>query len=161
MKLFSFMCAVMLCAAAGTAAEQQKPKPAAPAAAKGVRTITITGNDQMKFDVTTINAKPGERLRVVLKAAGTLPKTAMAHNFVLLKAGVDAMEVNKAAMTARETDFIPPTMKDKIHAFTKLAGGGETVEITFNAPTKPGTYQYICTFPGHFLVGMKGDLIVK
>ena len=129
--------------------------------AKAVKTVTITATEQMKWDVTTIQATPGEQIHVVLKATGSMPKVAMAHNFVLLKAGVNPQDVANAAMTARETDFIPPNMKDKIVANTGLAGGGETVEVTFKAPAKPGTYAYLCTFPGHFAVGMKGDLVVK
>ena len=129
--------------------------------AKAVKTVTITGTEQMKWDVPTIEAKPGEQIHVVLKAAGSMPKAAMAHNFVLLKAGVNPQDVATAAMTARETDFIPASMKDKIIANTTLAGGGETVEVTFKAPMKPGTYPYLCTFPGHYAVGMKGELVVK
>jgi azurin len=129
--------------------------------AKAGRTITITGSEQMKYDVTSIQAKPGETLHVVLKAVGSMPKMAMGHNFVLLKEGVSPQDVSAAAINARETDFIPASMKDKIIAHTALAGGGETVEVTFKAPMKPGTYTYMCTFPGHFAVGMKGDLVVK
>jgi azurin len=129
--------------------------------AKAVKTVTITGTEQMKWGVPTIEAKPGEQIHVVLKAAGSMPKAAMAHNFVLLKAGVNPQDVATAAMTARETDFIPASMKDKIIANTTLAGGGETVEVTFKAPMKPGTYPYLCTFPGHYAVGMKGELVVK
>ena len=131
------------------------------ASAKAVKTVTITATEQMKWDVATIQATPGEQIHVILKAAGSMPKVAMAHNFVLLKAGVNPQDVSNAAMTARDTDFIPPAMKDKIIANTGLAGGGETVEITFKAPVKPGTYPYLCTFPGHFAVGMKGELVVK
>jgi azurin len=142
---------------------QQKPKTTATQAksTKGARTVELTGGDDMKFDVTSIQAKPGERLHVVLKSTGTAPKIAMAHNFVLLKEGTSPVEFNNAAMTARETDFIPPAMKDKIIAHTALAGPGETVDVTFTAPTKPGTYDYLCSFPGHYQVGMKGQLIVK
>jgi azurin len=129
--------------------------------AKAIKTVTITATEQMKWDVTTIQAKPGEEIHVVLKATGSMPKVAMAHNFVLLKAGVNAQDVANAAMTARETDFIPESMKDKVIAHTGLAGGGESTEVTFKAPTKPGTYPYLCTFPGHFAVGMKGELVVK
>jgi azurin len=129
--------------------------------AKAVKTVTITATEQMKWDVSTIQAKPGEQVHVVLKSVGSMPKAAMAHNFVLLKEGVNPQDVSNAAMTARDTDFIPASMKDKILAHTGLAGGGETVEVTFKAPTKPGTYPYLCTFPGHYAVGMKGDLIVK
>ena len=139
-----------------TAATQAKP------AAKGAaRTVELTAGDNMKFDVTSIQAKPGERLHVVLKSTGTAPKVAMAHNFVLLKQGTSPLEFINAAMGARETDFIPPTMKENIIAYTGLAGPGETVDVTFTAPTKPGTYEYLCSFPGHYQVGMKGELIVK
>jgi len=129
--------------------------------AKAVKTVTITATEQMKWDVTTIQATPGETIHVVLKSTGSMPKVAMAHNFVLLKAGVNPQDVANAAMTARETDFIPDSLKDKIIAHTGLAGGGETAEVTFKAPAKPGTYSYLCTFPGHFAVGMKGELVVK
>ncbi len=129
--------------------------------AKAARTVTITGSEQMKYDVTSIQAKPGEELHIVLKAVGSMPKIAMGHNFVLLKAGVSPQDVSTAAINARDTDFIPASMKDKIIAHTGLAGGGETTEVTFKAPMKPGTYTYMCTFPGHFAVGMKGDLVVK
>ena len=64
-------------------------------------------------------------------------------------------------MGARETEFIPADQKDKIIANTGLAGPGETVEVSFVAPKEPGTYPYLCSFPGHYAVGMKGDLVVK
>jgi plastocyanin len=32
---------------------------------------------------------------------------------------------------------------------------------SFGAPAKPGSYTYLCTFPGHFVAGMKGVLVVK
>jgi uncharacterized cupredoxin-like copper-binding protein len=43
----------------------------------------------------------------------------------------------------------------------KLAGPGETVVVTFKVPAKAGSYPYMCTFPGHYAAGMKGDLVVK
>jgi azurin len=145
-----------------TTTTQAKKAPAAKAGSvAGARTITITGAETMKYDVTEITAKPGEKLHVVLKAMGSMPKIAMAHNFVLLKAGVSPQDVSNAAFNARATDFIPAEMKDKIIAHTPLAGGGETVEVNFTAPAKPGKYDYLCTFPGHFSQGMKGTLIVK
>ncbi len=134
---------------------------ASKAAPKGARTVEITGGDNMKFDKTEITAKPGETLRVVLKSIGTMPKQIMGHNWVLLKAGADQVEFNKAAFNARETDFIPPAMKDAVVAHTGLVGPGETVEVTFTVPAKAGNYTYLCSFPGHFALGMRGTLIVK
>lgn len=171
MKIFSVVCVCALAlgsssafadqAAAGKAKQTAPAAKAAPKAAGGVRTVEITGSETMKYDVTEITAKPGEKIHVVLKAIGSMPKIAMGHNFVLLKAGASPQEVSNAAFNARDTDFIPAAMKDKILAFTKVAGGGETVDVTFTAPAKAGKYDYLCTFPGHFAAGMKGTLTVK
>lgn len=125
------------------------------------RVIEITGNDQMKFSVTTINVKPGEAITVRLKSVGTLPKIAMSHNFVLLAAGTDPAAFANAAATSPTTGYIPAAQKAKVLAMTGLAGPGETVSVTFKAPAKPGRYTFLCTFPGHFVAGMKGELVVK
>lgn len=133
----------------------------AKAAPKGGRTVALSAGDTMKFDKTDIAARPGETLHIVLKNTGTMPKIAAAHNFVLLKAGTDQVEFNTAAFNARETDFIPAAMKAAVIANTGLAGPGETVETTFKVPAKPGRYAFLCSFPGHFALGMRGTLIVK
>ena len=141
-----------------------KPPATAPAAAaaKGAgRTVELTGGDDMNYNTTTINAKPGEMLHVVLKSVGTIPKIAMAHNFVLLTAAADVNEFIKSAMNARDTEYVPADKKADVLASTKTAGPGETMEVTFKAPAKPGSYPYLCTFPGHYAAGMKGTLVVK
>jgi len=129
--------------------------------AQAPRVITINASDAMKYSVPAIDAKPGEKLTVKVVSASAMPKVAMAHNFVLLALGTDATAFVNAATPARATDFIPPAMKDKVIAHTPLAGLNETVEVTFDAPKAPGAYTYLCSFPGHFLAGMKGTLTVK
>ena len=133
---------------------------AAPKAGAG-RTVELTASDTMKFDKAEITAKPGETLRIVLKNTGTMPKLVAAHNFVLLKAGTDAAAFAQAAFNARETDFIPPSLKTSVIANTALAGPGETVETTVKVPAKAGSYPFLCSFAGHFALGMKGTLVVK
>jgi hypothetical protein len=59
------------------------------------------------------------------------------------------------------TGYIPAQFKAKILASTGLVGPGETVDVTFKAPAAPGQYTYLCSFPGHFIAGMKGVLTVK
>lgn len=125
------------------------------------RVVEIIGTDDMKYNTTTIAAKPGEQITVRLTAKGTMPKIAMSHNFVLLALKADPAAFATAGMTARDTDYIAPANKAQVLAASKLAGNGETVEVTFKAPTAPGVYNYICTFPGHFAAGMKGTLTVK
>jgi azurin len=126
-----------------------------------VRTITIAVDDTMNYSVTAITAKPGETLRVVVKSSSTLPKAAMAHNFVLLAAGPAAAGLVRAALDSRDTGFIPPAHRSQVLAASALAGSRATVEVTFKAPAQPGVYDFICSFPGHYALGMKGTLTVK
>lgn len=125
------------------------------------RVIKIVGTDDMKYSLTKIDAKPGEEIKIVLTAQGALPKESMAHNFVLLVQGVNLDEFSMQAVMARANNYIPKNAADKILASSGLAGAGETVEVTFKAPTKPGDYTFMCTFPGHYAAGMKGILTVK
>ncbi|HEY0872137.1 MAG TPA: plastocyanin/azurin family copper-binding protein [Vicinamibacterales bacterium] len=134
---------------------------AALSADPAARTIAIKAGDDMKFSVTKIVAKPGERLRIVLTSRGTMPKIAMAHNVVVLAKGTDADAFVNASAVARTTDYIAPSMKSKVIAATKLAGNGETVEVTFDVPKAAGNYDFVCSFPGHYLGGMRGVLTVK
>jgi azurin len=125
------------------------------------RVIKITATDDMQYSVTRIEAKPGEELKIQLVAKGNQAKEAMAHNFVLLAQGTEMGPFITQATMARATGYIPAAFKAKILAFSQLAGAGETVEVTFNAPARPGTYPYVCTFPAHYMGGMKGTLTVK
>ena len=123
--------------------------------------VEITGNDQMKFDVTAIEAKAGQKVTVTLKNAGTMPKVSMGHNFVLLTQDQDPAKFVEASQTSMGTEFIAPDLKDKVLAHTKLLGPGESDTISFAAPRIPGAYTYICSFPGHLAIGMKGTLTVQ
>lgn len=115
----------------------------------------------MKFDVASITAAPGESIKVVLTNACVLPKTVMGHNWVLLKPGTDRAAFANVAAPEAASGYIPENQKDKIEAFVGLLGPNETGEVVFTAPTAPGEYPYVCTFPAHCAIGMKGVLVVK
>ncbi len=130
-------------------------------AAAPPREIAITANDTMKYSIETIEAKPGEMLTVKLTNVGTMPKMAAAHDFVLLAKGTNVDQLTTDGIMARDTDYIAAKYKKDVLAKTKLLGPGESDSVTFKAPTAPGSYAYICTFPGHYASGMKGTLVVK
>ena len=131
-----------------------------PLARPAERTVEIQVGDHMKFSPAAIDAKAGESIRVVLKHVGTMPKAAMGHNFVLLKKGVNPKAYVDKAASARDTDFVPPALKDQVIAATRLIGPGETSEASFTAAAT-GEYDFICTFPGHFALGMRGKMRVQ
>lgn len=150
-----------------------------------IRTINIIGIDQMKYVVKeegnqigtaniiktssgdsyllleNIKAEPGEKLHIRLTTKSKLQATAMSHNWILLKTGVDPTDFANAAMQAKANDYIPQDRTDDIIAHTDLAAGGETVEVTFTVPEETGEYDYLCSFPGHFAAGMRGKFIVQ
>lgn len=90
-----------------------------------------------------------------------MSKSTMGHNFVLLKQGVDVGEFGRAAVQQGSApDFeVPEALLGDVIAHTKMIGGGESVTIEFPAPEK-GTYNFICSFPGHVAM-MKGKFIVE
>ncbi|WP_404423026.1 azurin [Nibricoccus sp. IMCC34717] len=129
-------------------------------ASEAPREIAITANDAMQYSLKEITAAPGETITVKFSHIGKLPKTAMGHNWVLLKA-LPADAVSKFAMECMKfaPDYLPKD-QSAILAHTKLLSGGESDSVTFTVPTEPGQYPFICTFPGHFAM-MRGNLTVK
>ena len=74
-----------------------------------------------------------------------------------LKNGVDVDDFAQAAMLAKENEYIPEG-EDTI-AYTSMIGGGESDKISFIVD-QPGTYVFLCTFPGHYQI-MRGEFIVE
>lgn len=120
--------------------------------------ITITGNDQMQFSLAEMKVKAGQTVRITLNHIGKMDKNVMGHNWVLLTMGTEINEFGGAAVEAKATDYVPAGTTQVI-AHTKLLGGGESDTIEFVAPAA-GTYDFICSFPGHYAL-MKGKFIVE
>lgn len=144
--------------AAAAPAVATASSPAKPATG---RAIAITANDAMKFNRTELHAKPGEALAVTLTNEGTVPKFSMGHNWVLLATGTDLDAFASEAATAAATEYVPASFKAQVLASTKLLGPKESDTVLFYAPKTPGHYPFLCAFPGHMQVGMKGELIVE
>lgn len=147
-----------------TTTEQPATAPEAPAAenatspAQASNDVTIEATDQMTFSLKEIKVKGGQKVKVTIKHTGTMAKDVMGHNFVLLKPGVDLAAFSQKAIKAKATNYVPDGDPDVI-AHTKIVGGGESDTVEFDAPA-PGTYEFICSFPGHYSM-MKGTFIVE
>lgn len=130
-------------------------------AAKADVKVTITGNDQMKYDKAEIEVKAGQTVALTFKNIGALPKAAMGHNVVILKPGSDIPKFAIGGVANAAGDYLPldPALIAQIVAKTKILGPKEEETIVFKAPAA-GDYPFLCTFPGHFGV-MKGILKVK
>ncbi|HVZ65121.1 MAG TPA: plastocyanin/azurin family copper-binding protein [Lacunisphaera sp.] len=160
--LLPLLAAGLILAGCGKKNETEAAAPAPAASdANAAAVFEFTANDSMKFNLNRIEAKAGQDVTVSLTNMGAMLKAAMAHNWILLKKGVDPKAFTDAAVMAAKSDYIPADKADQIIAHTKLLGPKETDEIKFKAPTEPGEYTFLCSFPAHYLAGMHGVLVVK
>ncbi len=155
-RIFLVLCAALLGAALISGCNSKSAKSSLP-----VKEIVITGSDQMKFDLTTIEAKAGQEVKLTFKNVGTMPKESMGHDWVLLEKNTDPLKFLEPGFAYASNDYIAPEMEKKVIAKTRILGPGEEETITFTAPSIASPYDYICTFPGHFAGGMKGVLVVQ
>ncbi len=79
-------------------------------------TFEFTANDTMKFNLTRIEVKAGQEVKIILTNTGSMPKAAMAHNWVLLKKDVDGKAYCDAAVTAQATEYLPPALAHQVIA---------------------------------------------
>lgn len=120
--------------------------------------IESVGNE-LKFAQVEFTVKAGEKVRLTFKNEATA--AGLSHNVVILAMGTDSdgiQRVGIAALQAADAGYVPKD--DAVLFYTPLAEPGKTVEVTFDAPSEPGDYPYVCTFPGHF-VTMRGVMKVK
>jgi azurin len=122
------------------------------------RNITIAAAKNLMYDKTEIKARAGEPIRLTFENPDAVP-----HNWALLKPGTlkTVGEMTNRLIADPEAaarHYIPQT--DHVLAYTDVVEPYAKFTIYFKAPSKPGRYPYLCTFPGHWMV-MNGTLIVE
>lgn len=157
--LSTILAVILLVATAGCGGgEGDTADASSKAASEAVTEMTITpvGN-QMKFEQTEFTVPAGAEITLTFKNTASSP--AMKHNVVLLTTadGSVVTRVGQAGTQAADKGYVPDD--DAVLAHTSLADPGESVSVTFTAPSEPGTHKYICTFPGHYAT-MQGTMRV-
>ncbi len=116
--------------------------------------------ERMMFTKQKLTAKAGQPVKLTF-----VNPDATQHNWALIQPGTleeVGMAGNEMAKDPKgmEKDYIPEGMDDKIIVHSRLLSPDTGEIIRFIAPEKPGTYPYVCTFPGHWII-MKGELVVE
>lgn len=104
--------------------------------------------EAMKFDVKEFTVIAGKPVELVFENPD-----AMQHNLVIIKPKSTEIVGNAAdkmitQKDAAEKNYVPNL--PQIVAYTPLVNPDQTYRLTFTAPTEPGNYPYLCTFPGHW-----------
>ena len=115
----------------------------------GVRVVRIgTVYERMNYDKETIAVQAGKPVLFVLQNSDVMP-----HNFVVAKPGTMQALGEIAEKLSQDASFAKrafvPESADVLVASTLLQPQAAQ-KLTFNAPTEPGVYPYVCTYPGHW-----------
>ncbi|MFP6879403.1 MAG: PVC-type heme-binding CxxCH protein [Roseibacillus sp.] len=127
---------------------------------KGLKVVKIGCiPERLLFTLDRFEVTPNQPVKLIL----TNPD-ATQHNLLVLDRGASVEEIGMAANEmAKSPDGVKkhfiPNDKRILH-YTKLLDPNTSETLRFRAPSKPGTYPYLCTFPGHWIL-MKGEMIVK
>lgn len=119
--------------------------------------VIRTLREQMQYDTKYFVVQAGKPVEVTLENADAMP-----HNLVITTPG--AMQE-----VAVQAGSMPPPMDDSKKAYIpdnpkvldslSMVQPDESATMTFTAPKEPGEYDFVCTFPGHW-VRMYGVMLV-
>ena len=120
------------------------------------QTVTMGTEPGLKFDIKEFKVTAGSKVKLVFNNNDD-----MLHNLLIVNPG-KADEIGQQAVNlgldGLGKSFIPESEEILFH--TNLMQPHTSDAIYFEAPTKPGVYQYVCTFPGHADI-MRGLMIVE
>jgi azurin len=120
------------------------------------KVIAIGTKPVLKFDVESVEVKAGSKIKLIFSNLDD----DMTHNLVIVEPET-AEEIGQLAIKlgikGSQVSYVPNSPKVLFH--TSLIQPSTSETIYFVAPTKAGTYTYVCTYPGHHTV-MHGILKV-
>lgn len=108
---------------------------------------------QFIFDKKEFTVKAGQKVKLtVVNPAESVTK--QPHNILIVKPGKKDAVGLLANAGLTDPDFltkkqcVPESEDILFHSKLILPGAEETIEFT--APSEPGDYPYLCTYPGHW-----------
>ena len=113
---------------------------------------------KMVYDVNRFDVVAGLPVRIVLDNPDAQP-----HNLLVLKPGSlraigREVDVLGATKEAKARHWVPDSPRI-LHVMPMVDPGGSG-ELRFIAPSRPGRYPFVCTYPGHWRM-MNGVMTVR
>lgn len=110
----------------------------------GAATLDITVNgDALAFSIDAMNARAGQEVTVSFNNISSVNQ----HNWVLVQDGTKDAVATSGTAAGPDNNWVEPG-DTRVVANTSVLAPGSSGEVTFTAPAA-GTYQFVCTFPGH------------
>jgi plastocyanin len=111
-----------------------------------------------RYDREVIPVRAGQRVTIAFDNTDDMP-----HNVVVLEPGTldafgEALNAFASDPEAEGDGYIPD--RDEVLFSMEMVDPRESGTLTFTAPSEPGEYPFVCTFPGHWLT-MRGVILVE
>jgi azurin len=122
-----------------------------------MRVAMATVPSRMVYDITEFSVTAGTPVCIAMSNPDTLQ-----HNLLIVapralsEIGIAGDKMGETA-AGKACHFTPDS--PKVLAVMGLVDPGATGEVWLVAPTKPATYPYVCTYPGHWRM-MNGKMKV-
>lgn len=101
---------------------------------------------QLAYEQTTLNGPADAAFTVNFNNPASVP-----HNWVMVEPGTE----DAVAQAAGSDGVVPGGTEGVIVAGAPIAATGEAIPVP---ATPAGTYGYLCTVPGHYAAGMRGEI---
>ena len=110
-------------------------------------TVKAVGNtmSEMAFEPATLEIPKG--VKVVLTLVNEGEDIAMQHNIVFVNFGKGEEVAQEGVVAGPKKNYVSDNAN--VLAASEIAEPGETITFEFVSP-ESGSFQYICTYPGHF-----------
>jgi azurin len=105
---------------------------------------------EMKYDLKTFSVQAGKPVELVFENPDFMQHNLLITDIGKLEVVGKAADKMAADPKAADRQYVPDI--PEVLFSTKLVNPQETIRLTFTAPSKPGDYPYVCTFPGHWLI---------
>jgi len=105
---------------------------------------------EMKYDLKTFSVQAGKPVELVFENPDFMQHNLLITDIGKLEVVGKAADKMAADPKAAERQYVPDI--PEVLFSTKLVNPQEIVRLKFIAPTKPGDYPFVCTFPGHWLI---------
>jgi azurin len=126
----------------------------------GVSVFVIkTVREQMRYDTTRLVVEVGKPFEVIMENLDFMP-----HNICFVEPGqrqsvATSVEKMRPDQLDKQGRAYMPAKDKGILGASKLVEPGDKVTIQLKGINRPGEYEFVCTFPGHWQM-MYGTLIV-
>ncbi len=121
--------------------------------------VVKTVREQMRFDTARIVVEAGKPFELIVENTDVMP-----HNLLVVTPG-SYKAVSESVQTRRPDQLdkkgrpYVPEKDGRVLEATRLLEPGQKETLKMSAPNKEGEYEYVCSFPGHYMI-MWGKLVV-